>query len=44
MSNPTTPNPTSNSEDASNFIYPLKQNRDFRRANRACMTLQANVL
>ena len=31
-------------EDASHFTYPLEKNRDFRRVNRACMTLQANIM
>ena len=35
--------PTQNETDAKAFTFPLESHRDFRRMNRACATLQANV-
>ena len=36
--------PSINTEDAKLFEFPLAENRDFTRVNRACATLQANVM
>lgn len=43
MSN-TIENSQTDKEDSKYFDFPLSSNRDFTRVNRACATLQANVM